>query len=174
MDLDYFLDQYYQATHIPVSFFQDRALVSKSSLSLQDFNLPLILLNGLSDPLPELWYSYTSEYLYFGGFTVEEENGILFVGPVLPSECLPRQAETILRRLGRSAKDSASLRAYFAGNISCDLSALLAHLRFLQYAFNRKKEADIARLPFTWNIPYPVLEDIPIELRQSIDPADSW
>ena len=33
MDLDYFLDQYYQATHIPVSFFQDRALVSKSSLS---------------------------------------------------------------------------------------------------------------------------------------------
>ena len=55
MDLDYFLDQYYQATHIPVSFFQDRALVSKSSLSLQDFNLPLILLNGLSDPLPELW-----------------------------------------------------------------------------------------------------------------------
>lgn len=73
MDLDYFLDQYYQATHIPVSFFQDRALVSKSSLSLQDFNLPLILLNGLSDPLPELWYSYTSEYLYFGGFTIEEE-----------------------------------------------------------------------------------------------------
>lgn len=85
MDLDYFLDQYYQATHIPVSFFQDRALVSKSSLSLQDFNLPLILLNGLSDPLPELWYSYTSEYLYFGGFTIEEE--MVFFLSVL--YCLP-------------------------------------------------------------------------------------
>lgn len=173
MEIKYLLDQYYQATHIPVSYFKDRELVSKSSFAPQDFNLPLILQNGLSDPLPHIWYSTTPEYLYFGGLRLEAENGILFVGPVLPSECLPRQAETILLRLGRSLRDVSALQAYFSSNTSCDLSVLLAHLRFLNYALNAKKEPEISRLPFTWNIPYPVLDSVPIELRQSVDSSDS-
>lgn len=173
MEINYLLDQFYQSTHIPVSFFQNRELVNKSPFSRQDFNLPLILLNGLSDPLPPIWYSYTSEYLYFGGLALENENGILFIGPVLSSDCLPRQAETILGRLGRSSKDSSALRAYFSGNAPCDLPTLLAHLRFLNYVINQKKEPAVSRLPFTWNIPYPVLDTIPFELRQPVDSADS-
>lgn len=173
MEISYLLDEFYQSTRVPASFFQNRELVSKSSYARQDFNLPLILLNGLSNPLPKIWYSYTAEYMYFGGLNLEEENGILFIGPVLLSDCLPRQAETILSRLGRSSQDAPALRAYFSENTTCDLPALLSHLRFLNYAINRKKEPVITRLPFMWNIPYPIPDNIPFELRQPVDSADS-
>lgn len=174
MELSYFLDQYYQATRVPLSFFHGKELVEKAALSLQDFNLPLILMNSLPDKLPPVWYSFTPEYLYFGGITVPEENGILFLGPLLPFECLPRQAELILHRLGRKASDVPALRTYFSKNMPCDLPTLLSHLKLLHYALNKKTEPDIVGMPFSWNIPYPVLEELPIELKIQVEPADPW
>lgn len=174
MDLSYFLDQYYQATHVPLSFFHGKELVEKAALSLQDFNLPLILMNSLPDELPPVWYSFTPEYLYFGGITVPEANGILFLGPLLPFECLPRQAELILHQLGRKVSDVPALRTYFSKNMPCDLPTLLSHLKLLHYLLNKKTEPDIVGMPFSWNIPYPVLEELPIELKIQVEPADPW
>lgn len=174
MELSYFLNQYYQATRVPLSFFHGKELVEKAALSLQDFNLPLILMNSLPDELPPVWYSFTPEYLYFGGITVPEENGILFLGPLLPFECLPRQAELILHRLGRKASDVPALRTYFSKNMPCDLPTLLSHLKFLHYALNKKTDPDIVGMPFSWNIPYPVLDELPIELKIQVEPADPW
>ena len=174
MELSYFLDQYYQATRVPLSFFCGKELVEKSALSLQDFNLPLILMNSLPDKLPPVWYSFTPEYLYFGGITVPEENGILFLGPLLPFECLPRQAELILHRLGRKTSDAPALRTYFSKNMPCDLPTLFSHLKLLNYTLNKKTEPDIVGMPFSWNIPYPVLEELPIELKIQVEPVDPW
>lgn len=52
MDLTFFLNQYYQANRVPLSFFKGKELVEKSELSLQNFNLPLILMNSLPAKLP--------------------------------------------------------------------------------------------------------------------------
>ena len=174
MDLTFFLNQYYQANRVPLSFFKGKELVEKSELSLQNFNLPLILMNSLSANLPPVWYSFTPEYLYFGGITVPEENGIVFVGPLMPFECLPRQAELILHRLGRKASDEPALRTYFSKNAVCDLPTLFSHLKLLNYALNQKTEPDIVGMPFSWNIPYPVLEELPIELKIEVAPEDPW
>lgn len=174
MDLTFFLNQYYQANRVPLSFFKGKELVEKSELSLQNFNLPLILMNSLPAKLPPVWYSFTPEYLYFGGITVPEENGIVFVGPLMPFECLPRQAELILHRLGRKASDEPALRTYFSKNAVCDLPTLFSHLKLLNYALNQKTEPDIVGMPFSWNIPYPVLEELPIELKIEVAPEDPW
>ena len=174
MAFAYFLDQYYQATHVPLSFFRGKELVGKSALSLRDFNLPLILMNSLPDELPPVWYSFTPESLYFGGITVPEENGVVFIGPLLPFECLPRQAELILHRLGRKTSDVPALRTYFSKNMPCDLPTLFSHLKFLNYALNKKTEPDIPGMPFSWNIPYPVMEELPIELKVNVEPVDPW
>ena len=98
----------------------------------------------------------------------------VFVEPLMPFECLPRQADLILHRLGRKASDEPALRTYFSKNAVCDLPTLFSHLKLLNYALNQKTEPDIVGMPFSWNIPYPVLEELPIELKIEVAPEDPW
>ena len=63
--------------------------------------------------MPKVWYSFTPEYMYFGGIYNKETGQTLFLGPVLITECSLKQAETICLRLGRSGKDSFIIKQCF-------------------------------------------------------------
>ena len=72
---------FFETTGIPVCCFQGKNLIRKISHPVQDFNLPLLLFDGLPDTLPDVWYSYTPEYLYFGGLRLRKNKRILLIGP---------------------------------------------------------------------------------------------
>lgn len=77
---------------------------------------------------PPVWYSFTPEYMYFGGVKEEKENRLFFIGPVLINNCSRKQAESILQRIGRKGSNLSSLLRSFSDYANCNASSLIAHL----------------------------------------------
>lgn len=142
------LEYYCKSTRIPLCLFRNRELTGKL-YAAQDFNLPLILLNGLPDELPPLWYCSSPEHLYFGGLRLESTGEMLFLEPVLPFECSIRQADILLEKLERRAKDRRPLMTYFADFDPCSLNTLQHNLTFLDYLFHNKERAAVS-VSFRW------------------------
>lgn len=156
IELGLFIEKYYQATRIPISIFDGKNLLYKGEHTIQDYNLPLYIVNSLPETLPDIWYSSTPEYLYFGGLNIKESdnnnaNGtLLFLGPVLVNHCSPKQAEAIMHRLGRKVNDAASYKH------SCDISPLFSvsmlcsNLILLSEILLSKDFSHIDMIDFRW------------------------
>ena len=59
MKFEQLLHIFYDATRIPICHFSDNNLLLKKGPALQDFNLPLLLLEAVPKSLPPVWYSFT-------------------------------------------------------------------------------------------------------------------
>ena len=151
------LQLYSQATNIPLCLFEAGNQTGKFSHEVQDFNLPLLLFSCMGEEVPDVWYSFTPEYAYFGGVRLDD-GAIIFLGPTLLGECTDVQAAALRRRLGRRPQDTASIRQYFTLTGPHNLKSLKAALTLLCRLFGRPEPApeEIPLLPFTWNLPYPV------------------
>ncbi len=161
------MDLYYQATRIPLCLFDRQNMLKKSSHPTQDFNLPLLLLSGVPTDLPDIWYAFTPEYVYFGGIRIKDSDRLLLllVGPVMLYECSNMQAASLCRRLGRKSSDTEMLRQYFSLTGPHHLDSLLANLLLLcqLLALPAPDPKEIPLLPFSWNLPYTVslAQDMP-------------
>lgn len=158
------LELFYRASRLPVCCFSGNALTLKYSHPVQDFNLPLLLFDSLEGPFPDLWYSFTPEYLYFGGIRLPQDSRdrMLLIGPTLLFECSHRQAEALCSRLGRRHRDLPAIQNYFTQTCPHEVESLLANLRLLCRLLDLPSAEEIPLLPFDWKIPYPVsLPDTP-------------
>ena len=164
MDLSFFLENFYRANHLPISCFEGRNLIDRGAHHVQDFNLPMLLVSCLPDDLPPVWYSFTPEYMYFGGVKEEKENRLFFIGPVLMNNCSRKQAENILQRIGRKRSDLSSLLRSFSDYANCNASSLIAHLNLLYYILNSRKPGHVEILDFHWSTVFPSVFDSSVEL----------
>lgn len=146
---------FFNASMLPVCCFEDKNLLFLLRHPIQDYNLPLLLFDSLSQPLPQIWYSFTPEFIYFGGLKLPSTPYTLLLGPVLLSECSAAQASAICLRLGRKKSDFADIQRYFRASGARPAPNFLASLRLLSQLFGSKDPTDIPLLPFSWNLPYP-------------------
>lgn len=151
------LQLYYEATRLPLCLFTSGSLTAKYSHEAQDFNLPLLLFDSMMPDLPDIWYCFTPEYLYFGGIRLNE-NLMIFLGPTMLGECTDMQVSTLRRRIGRKPADKDSIRRYFSLTGAHNLKSLQASLILLCRLFDlpQPNPEDIPLIPFTWNLPYQV------------------
>lgn len=155
---------YFSATGIPVYIFKGDVLVQKYSHSLQDFNLPLLLFSSLRMPLPDIWYSFTPESIYFGGISLSSgsekhhDGKTLVLGPVVLSECSFKQAEDICRRLGLHHRERTTIQTYFDRIGPCDPQKFINNLHLICRLLAFEYTKQIPCVPFQWHIPYPITE----------------
>ena len=147
---------FFEATGIPVCCFKQKEIVTKYDHNQQDFNLPLFLLTCIQQEMPKVWYSFTPEYMYFGGIYNKETGQTLFLGPVLITECSLKQAETICLRLGRSGKDSFIIKQCFDNTRPHSVNELLAGLHLLCRLLQWDFPDNVPCLLFQWDTPYPI------------------
>lgn len=145
---------FFETTSIPVCCFQDKNLIRKISHPVQDFNLPLLLFDGLPDTLPDVWYSYTPEYLYFGGLRLQKTDRILLIGPSMLFECTKKQAENVCRQLGRKSTDLTAIQNYFTQIGPHTAVSLQAGLKLLCRLSGQNIPEEIPLLSFSWRVPY--------------------
>ena len=145
---------FFEATGIPVCCFKQKEIVTKYDHNQQDFNLPLFLLTCIQQEMPKVWYSFTPEYMYFGGIYNKETGQTLFLGPVLITECSLKQAETICLRLGRSGKDSFIIKQCFDNTRPHSVNELLAGLHLLCRLLQWDFPDNVPCLLFQWDTPY--------------------
>lgn len=153
---------YFNATGIPLSYFEGNTMVQNYSHNLQDFDLPLRLFTSLPPKLPDVWYSSTPEHLYFGGILLPPyempSRKILLLGPVLVSECIRRQAEDISKRLGLRPKDWIDIQQYFNHIGSCEPQRFKDNLRLLCHLLQLNCPSNVPFVSFHWNIPARITE----------------
>ena len=145
---------FFETTGIPVCCFQGKNLIRKNSHPVQDFNLPLLLFDGLPDTLPDVWYSYTPEYLYFGGLRLRKTDRILLIGPSMLFECTRKQAENVCRQLGRKSTDLTAIQNYFTQIGPHTAASLQAGLKLLCRLSGQNIPEEIPLLSFSWRVPY--------------------
>lgn len=150
MKIDELLEHYWQATHLPVSCFSGKNLVSQGEHYIRDFNLPMMIVHSLPESLPPAWCSYSPEYMYFGGITLKEHGLLLFVGPILLHECSPKQAEAILKQIGRTKRDIPALIRALSSYATCSVPTLKANLQLLSYILNQEGTLSVTNISFQW------------------------
>ena len=150
------MELFYEATRIPICCFQGKDLVTRYSHQLQDYSLPLLLFDALPKELPDVWYSFTPEYIYFGGLRLPETGHILFVGPTLQLACTRKQAQDLCRRIGRRTSDIPAIQNYFSQTGPHTAPSLLANLKLLCRICGSPMPDTIPLLPFSWKLPYSV------------------
>ena len=186
---------FYEATNIPIYYFENQTLTLRKDSDLQNFNLPMLLFAGLMKPvdqvqqplpllktqesaasqrkqniaasspdrLPQAWYSFTPEHLYFAGMQLPSQPDTpkdlcrtLFIGPLLLTECSLKQAENICQRIGRKRNQTLYIRQYFDAFPPRTVPGMLAALRLLHRLLGVKAPAEISPVEFQWQLPYPV------------------
>lgn len=163
MNIERLLEQFYQATQLPISCFTGKALIAQGA-HVQDFNLPLMIVNSLPEPLPAVWCGYTAEHMYFGGITIKENGMMLLIGPVLLCECSTKQAGAILSRIGRTAKDIPALIHAFSSYTVCSVPKLKANLSLLSHLINLEESPEIINITFHWQNYFFNPEQMPVEV----------
>lgn len=147
---------FYKTSNIPLILFSGTDIIQKESHPLQDFSLPLILFDGVARPLPCAFYGFTPEYLYFGGICIPETNEVIFLGPILRSQCSVRQSRQICERLGRPASSASKVQDYLNITGGRTLDSILSGIRSLCYLLDLPHPEEIRSVPFRWNLPYPI------------------
>lgn len=163
------LTLYFNASGIPLTCFLNGTITKKYGHNLQDYNLPLLLSASLPADLPEIWYTYTPESIYFCGILLPASSSVsremILLGPVLLSACAQRQAEDICRRLGQPLKEWSTLQRYFNRTGACDFLRLMGNLRLLCHQLHINCPKEIPHVPFQWKIPYQITNPLtPVEL----------
>lgn len=158
MKFEQLLHIFYEATRIPICHFSDNNLLLKKGPALQDFNLPLLLLEAVPKSLPPVWYSFTPEHLYMGGVRILNTRQFLFLGPILLTECTQKQADNLCHQIGRVQTNTSIIKAYFAEIGPRSISTLLANLKLLCKLLDQPLPEEITLIPFQWQLPYPVME----------------
>lgn len=156
---------YFEATQIPICCFEEENLIFRCTHPLQDYNLPLLLFASMPASLPPVWYSFTPEFLYFGGLRIPDSPWLLLLGPVLLSACSVKQADAICQRIGRKRADFSAIQSYLSATGPHRVPSLLANLRILGRLLGLRIPEEIPLLPFVWKLPYStVYHTLPTEL----------
>lgn len=161
-----FLENYYQATNLPVSIFDQKQLLAQGAHHIKDFNLSMLLMSCLPDDLPDLWYTVTPEHMIFGGISIPGTKGFLCIGPVMSAGCSYSQANAILSAIGRSSKDLPAMIHLFSQYAFCNVSSLLANLRILFFTMYKIPSPNIEEITFRWKNLFPNTHFQPIEFSE--------
>lgn len=163
--LQLLLEQFSQATDLPIHIFDGNSLSLSFRKNIQDYNLPLYIVSSLSKELPPVWTSNTPEFIYFGGLHMKKNNLLLFIGPIFTAECSISQSKKILERLGPTQRrDVGTFRQQLNILPRCDVRHLKSYLLFLNHLINNETYCDIPHIDFHWsdffNTPSPVILSI--------------
>lgn len=121
-----------------------------------------------------MWYSFTPEYIYFGGICLPE-NRVLLLGPFMLGECTDLQASHLRRRLGGNAFDTKKIRQYFSLTGPHNLESLQANLRLVSGLLRiSSSSGEIPLLSFTWNLPYQPLPLAADSLPEYNSPTETF
>lgn len=153
MLLQTFIESYYAASGIPISVFEKKELKLKGGNDLQDFNIPLYLVNSLPDVLPDIWYASTPEFQYFGGLC--HKGMLILLGPVFVNPCSHKQADSIMSRLGRKHTDSATFLHSMEQVPLINAGKLCSNLLFLNSVLNDGENGSVKLIDFTWSHIFP-------------------
>lgn len=161
-----FMENFCRASQLPLHLFDGKTQLGKGMPHVQDFNLPMLIVNSLPENLPSIWYSYTPEYLYFGAVTLPDQKQFLLLGPILMNSCSRRQGEQILQHLGRSRKDLPLLLCSFDDFRICSATSLIANLSLIYQYFYHTDSLPVEMIPFQWKNIFPPAFDLSLELAE--------
>lgn len=165
------LNQFSQATDLPIHLFKGHTLCHSFQKNIQYYNLPMYIVSSLPKELPDIWTSNTPEFIYFGGIYMKKFESLLFIGPLFTTTCSLTQARKILNRLGRSQTDANTFRQQFNTLPYCDVPHLKKHLLFLNTLLHRQTATEIPHIDFRWSSFFP--SPSPVILSASDSENDS-
>lgn len=171
-DLLTLLDQFAQATELPMHLFKDQSITHSFRKNIQDYNLPMYIVSSLPQNLPPIWTSNTPEFIYFGGIYMKNFDLLLFIGPLFTAECSISQSRKILNRLGRPQQDATAFLQQLSILPHCDVRHLKNHLVFLNNLINKKTAVEIPHISFHWSSFFPSPSPVILSASDSeTDPA---